>query len=63
MAKHELAELRPCTFGDGGFYYADNANRAVCSCGWTSAPIRRDNKALIELWKDHRDQALAPSAA
>jgi hypothetical protein len=53
--KHELVEFKPCTFGDGGFYYHDGADRAICSCGWKSAAIQRDNLALIALWKIHRE--------
>jgi hypothetical protein len=58
--QHELVEFRPCTFGDGGFYYHDGADRAVCSCGWVSAAVQRDKTALIALWKAHRETA-APS--
>lgn len=55
--QHELAGFKPCTFGDGGFYYHDGADRAICSCGWKSAAIQRDKKALIELWNIHRETA------
>jgi len=53
--KHELIRFEPCTFGDGGFYYHDGADRAICSCGWKSAAIQSDKQALISLWKIHRD--------
>jgi len=50
---HELVRLKECTFGDGGFYWADGADRAVCSCGWTSAAIQRDKSALVALFAIH----------
>lgn len=49
---HELAQFKACTFGDGGFYYHDNADRAVCTCGWTSA-ASQDKRALVTLWEVH----------
>lgn len=55
--KHELVEFRACTFGDGGFYYHDGADRAVCSCGWKSAAAQRDKTALVALWKIHKDSS------
>lgn len=55
--QHELVEFQPCTFGDGGFYYHDGADRAICSCGWESAAVQRDKVALVELWKAHREAA------
>ncbi len=51
--KHELVEFRPCTSGDGGFYYHNGADRAICSCGWKSAAVQRDKTALVALWKAH----------
>lgn len=51
--KHELAYFDPCTFGDGGFYYHDGADRAVCTCGWKSA-ASRDQKALVALFDLHQ---------
>lgn len=57
--QHELVEFRPCTDGDGGFYYHDGADRAICSCGWESAAIQREKVALIALWKAHREIAVA----
>lgn len=57
--EHELEEFRPCTHGDGGFYYHDGADRAICSCGWESAAIQRDKVALIALWKVHKETAPA----
>src|SRR5262245_26795712 len=50
---HELVRFEPCTFGDGGFYYHDAADRAICSCGWKSAAVQHDKTALIGLWKAH----------
>lgn len=50
---HNLDYFKPCSFGDGGFMYHDGADRAVCSCGWKSAAIQRDKKALIALWEAH----------
>lgn len=67
-SEHELIEFRPCTFGDGGFSYADGADRAVCSCGWLSAAVQRDKGTLVALWKIHsetaqpRDTGCAPRA-
>lgn len=51
---HELTEFRACTFGDGGHYYHEGFDRAVCRCGWVSAPSR-NHEALVALWKIHRD--------
>ena len=59
VQQHELVRLRACTFGDGGFYYHDGADRAVCSCGWLSAAIQRDKPALIALWEIHSKRASA----
>lgn len=53
--RHELIAFRPCTFGDGGYYYHDGADRAICSCKWKSAAVQRNQQALIALWKIHRD--------
>ena len=53
---HALTRFQPCTFGDGGYYYHDGYDRAVCSCGWTSAPSR-NHDALVSLWKVHREDA------
>lgn len=53
--KHELAYFHQCTFGDGGFYYHDGADRAVCTCGWKSAAIQRDHSALVALFKIHKE--------
>ncbi len=50
--RHELTKFKPCTFGDGGFYYHDNADRAVCSCGWISA-ASQDKTALVALFEIH----------
>jgi hypothetical protein len=50
--RHELALFKMCTFGDGGFYYHDGANRAVCSCGWISA-ASQDKSALVALFEVH----------
>ena len=55
--QHELLCFQMCTFGDGGYYYHDNADRAVCACGWISAPIQNDKSALILLWKAHAEMA------
>ena len=52
---HELVRFKMCTFGDGGFYYHDNADRAICSCGWESAAVQHDKQALVALWKIHHD--------
>ncbi len=49
---HELAWFKACTFGDGGFYWADGAGRAVCSCGWSSA-ASQDKTALVALFEVH----------
>ena len=57
--KHELACFQACTFGDGDFYYHDGADRAVCSCGWKSAAIQRDKRALIALFEVHARRATA----
>lgn len=54
---HELVEFRACTFGDGGYYYHDGADRAICSCGWKSAAVQRDKTALVVLWKAHCELA------
>lgn len=54
---HELVELRACAFGDGGFYYHDGADRAICSCGWESTAVQRDKTALVALWKAHCESA------
>lgn len=53
---HELVRFAACTFGDGGFYYHDGADRAVCSCGWKSA-ASKDQKALVALWDIHQRDA------
>jgi hypothetical protein len=50
---HELARFQACTFGDGGFYYHDGADRAVCSCGWVSAAVQRDKPTLVALFRIH----------
>lgn len=49
---HELVRFKECTFGDGGFYYHDNADRAVCSCGWVSA-ASQNKPALVALFEVH----------
>lgn len=49
---HELSHFKYCAFGDGGFYYHDNADRAVCTCGWTSA-ASTDRRALVALFALH----------
>ncbi len=49
---HEVVRFKPCTFGDGGFYYHDGADRAVCSCGWISA-ASKDQMALVALFEVH----------
>lgn len=49
---HEIDCFKACTFGDGGFYYHDNADRAVCSCGWTSA-ASQDKSALVAMHTAH----------
>jgi hypothetical protein len=56
LEQHELLEFKPCSFGDGGFYWPDGADRAVCSCGWRSAAIQRDKQALIRLWEIHKHE-------
>jgi hypothetical protein len=58
MSNHEVTSFQPCTFGDGGFYYHDNADRIVCSCGWRSAPVVRDRKALVALFEVHARLAM-----
>lgn len=58
---HELKHFQPCTFGDGGFYYHDGADRAVCSCGWKSAAVQRDKLSLIALWKIHAESSTKES--
>lgn len=55
--QHELVEFQECTFGDGGFYYHDGADRAVCSCGWKSTAVQRDKLVLVALWKAHCELA------
>ena len=55
--QHELVEFRACAFGDGGFYYHDGADRAICSCGWESAAVQRDKTALVAIWKIHQESA------
>ncbi|MBI2057640.1 MAG: hypothetical protein HYT63_01495 [Candidatus Yanofskybacteria bacterium] len=55
--KHALVDFRPCTFGDGGFYYHDGADRAICSCGWKSTAVQSDKTALVAIWKIHRELA------
>lgn len=57
VQQHELIEFRPCTFGDGGFFYHNGADRAICSCGWKSAAVQCDKVVLVELWKAHREDA------
>lgn len=52
VTEHELSRFVRCSFGDGGYYNADNAHRAVCSCGWTSA-ASTDKRALVDLWRIH----------
>ncbi len=52
VQEHELEEFAMCTFGDGGHYYHDGFDRAVCSCGWKSAPSQ-DHKALVALFELH----------
>jgi hypothetical protein len=56
--KHELNRFEPCTFGDGGYYYHDGADRAICSCGWKSAAVQRNKTALVALWKAHCELSL-----
>ena len=51
--EHEFVGFKECTFGDGGFYYHDGADRALCSCGWKSAPVQGDKTALVMLWEAH----------
>lgn len=51
--RHELKYFKMCTYGDGGFYYHDNADRAVCTCGWESAAIKNDKSALVALFAVH----------
>lgn len=57
--EHELVGFRACTFGNGGFFYHDGADRAICSCEWKSAAVQRGKIAPIELWKIHREAAIA----
>lgn len=57
IKQHELVGFRECTFGDGGFYYHDGADRAICSCGWKSVAVQRDKTALVALWKIHVELA------
>ena len=53
-AQHELSHFSKCTFGGGGLYYHDGADRAICSCGWKSAAVQCNKRALIALWEIHK---------
>lgn len=55
QVKHELQELQECSLGNtnGRYVWNDGYDRAICTCGWMSCPIKRDKKALIELFKIH----------
>lgn len=52
--QHELAYFSQCTFGDGGYYYHDGYDRAVCTCGWKSAASNK-HEALVALFKVHKE--------
>jgi hypothetical protein len=52
--KHELIYFNECTFGDGGHWYHEGFDRAVCSCGWQSAPSNK-HEALVALFKIHKE--------
>jgi hypothetical protein len=55
--EHEITEFSPCTFGDGGHYFAEGFDRALCRSGWRSAPSK-DHKALVALWEIHQRTSL-----
>lgn len=52
MAKHELVRFDECSLFNSSHAHADGFDRAICSCGWESAPSR-DHKALVALWEVH----------
>jgi len=55
IVRHELACLEECSLANtnGQCIWNDGYDRAICTCGWKSCPIKRDKKALIELFKVH----------
>lgn len=59
--RHELVKFDPCTMGDGGHSWREGYDRAVCSCGWRSAPSK-NHKALAALWEIHlKREGILPS--
>lgn len=57
--KHELKCLRECNLASDGLIWNDGYDKAVCTCGWTSTPIRGKDKAtaLVALFEIHVRQA------
>jgi hypothetical protein len=55
MKNHELVRFKQCTFGDGGYWYRDGFDRAICVCGWESAPSI-NHQALVALFKIHKEE-------
>lgn len=51
-SRHEILAFRACEFGDGGHYHGEGYNRAVCTCGWKSAPST-DIQGLVALFTLH----------
>jgi hypothetical protein len=51
---HELQHFAQCSLFNSGYAYAEGFDKAVCSCGWVSAPSR-NHTALVALWKVHKD--------
>ena len=50
--KHELAGFDPCSLFNSGVEYSRGYDRAVCSCGWMSAPLQ-DKQTLVAIWDIH----------
>lgn len=50
--KHELIRFDQCTLFNSQHAYSHGYDRALCSCGWRSAPSR-NQKALVALFEVH----------
>jgi len=52
VSRHDLVRFEECSLFNSAYEYARGYDRAVCSCGWVSAPLN-DRKALVLLFDSH----------
>lgn len=56
--KHEIVQFEQCTHYNSEFSYSQGYDRAVCTCGWKSAPARGENRIAMHTAHAQREIAL-----